>query len=193
MYFANMFCYGSAQDKVGITGIRGCMGIVYIGGASMYALHIPPDSDDVQKMARVDFEAFVKNNEPVAKGSGYLFAFVNGKNRPSAVDEMKDMKKRLNAPPTIIYRMMKHLGQDSGGFGADSVAIMLERWHASTDNPSGCLIWYKRNDDITWVGGGARESGQYKPRPAYQGDEVPSEFNAHWWRMDGLNCTIANV
>jgi len=194
MYFANMFCYGNAQDMVGITGIRGCLGVVYIGNGSMYAIHIPPAHDDEQKLGRKAFETFVKNNEQnVGNGSGYLFAFVNGKNRTGVVDEMKDMKKRLKSPPTAIYRIMKHLGPDSGGYSADSVVIMVERWHASTDNPSGCLMWYKRNDAVNWVGGGANESGQYKDRPSFKGDEVPDEFNAHWWRMDDMTCTITTV
>ncbi len=120
MYFSNMYSYGHAQDIVGITGIRGCMGIIYVGTGAMYAVHIPPDHDDVQKGARVQFETLVKNNEAaVGKGHGYLFAFVNGSNRTDAADEMKDMKKRLNSPPTSVYRIMKHLGQDSGKLGAD--------------------------------------------------------------------------
>jgi hypothetical protein len=41
----------------------------------------------------------------------------------------------------------------------DSVAIMLERVHASTASPGGYVIWYKRNDQINWVNGGAQEAG----------------------------------
>jgi hypothetical protein len=194
MYFANMYCYGHAQDIAGITGIRGCMGIIYVGAGASYAIHIPPDHDDVQKQAREAFETFVKNNEnAVGKGQGHLFAFVNGSNRTDAADELKDMKKRLNSPPTSVYRIMKHLGQESGKLGADSVVIMLERVHASASNPGGCAMWYKRADAVTWVAGGSAEDGQYKVRVAFQGNEVPSDLNAHWWRMSQDNCTIKTI
>lgn len=196
MYFADMYCYGSDAGTVGITGIRGCMGIVYIGNGANYAIHIPPDSDDVQKAARKAFATFIKNNEQhVGRGNGCLFAFVNGRNRTTATGEMKDMKSRLGSPPTLIYRITKHLGPDSGGLGADAVVIMVEKLHAAGTTADACAIWYKRNDAITWVGGGTHEAGQYKVRQAFQGDKIPDNLNALWRRMtlENQNCTIEKV
>ena len=41
MYYAQMFCYGTDNNHVGITGIRGCLGVVF-ATANLYAVHIPP-------------------------------------------------------------------------------------------------------------------------------------------------------
>lgn len=201
MYFANMYCYGEDQTMVGITGIRGCMGVIYVGAGSMYAIHIPDNGRDMNMQAGKQFVTWVKNQgQAVGKGHGHLFGFANGINRSfstanysSAEEEVRAIKKGLNAPPTLLYRIMKHLGVNSGKDSADSAAIMLERVHSTGANPSGCAIWYKRNDDIKWVGGGARETAQYKVDPRYQGDGVPSDLNAHWWRMSGDNCNIIKI
>ncbi len=197
MYFAHMFCYGRALDIAGITGIRGCMGFIYVGQAALYAIHIPDTAADVMKAGGKAFGTWVKHQEQNV-GKGRLFAFANGTNRTLAgyytgEEQAKDIKKSLGSPPTVLYRIMKHLGTGSGGLMADSVAIMLERVHASAGNPSGCAIWYKRNDAITWVSGGTHESGQYKVDARYQGDAVPSDLQAHWWRASELNCTVTTI
>ncbi len=194
MYFANMYCYGHDNNVVGITGIRGCMGVVYVGAASMYAVHIPHNSDDLNKLGGETFVGWVKNQETnLGKRSGYLFAFVNGKNRSDAKDEVSAIKKGLKSPPTTLYRILKHLGSNSGGFGADSVAIMVDRVHTSPLAPSGCLLYYKRNDDVTWIGGGSHESGQYKLDSRYQGDAVPSDVRGGWRRFNNDNCSSTPI
>jgi hypothetical protein len=199
MYFANMYCYGRADDIAGITGIRGCLGIIYVGAAAMYALHIPDNGPDANKAAGKVFVKWVKNQgEAVGKGHGYLFAYANGRNRSlkgyyTAEEQATDIKKGLGSPPTILYRIMRHLGPGSGGMQADSVAIMLERVHASKSNPTGCISWYKQNDPITWISGGTNEAGQYKMDPRYQGDKVPSDLEAHWWLASDVNCTLTTI
>jgi hypothetical protein len=70
---------------------------------------------------------------------------------------------------------------------------MLERVHASEGNPSGCAIWYKRNDQITWANGGANETGQYLARPQYSGAEVPSDLMSHWWQASDLTCSLTTI
>lgn len=201
MYFAHMFCYGNANDIAGITGIRGCMGVIYVGAASLYSIHIPPGGRAECMGAGQTFATWVKNQENrVGKGHGHLVAFSNGRERnvsgadyTSAEEEIREIKKALKSPPTTLYRIKKHLGANSGELGADSVAIMLERVHASESSPGGYICWYKRNDQITWVNGGAREAGQYLPRPNYSGTLIPSDLNAHWWRAGAENCTLTVI
>lgn len=200
MYFSNMFCYGAANDRVGITGIKGCMGVVYVGAQSMYAIHIPPDGEDVVTQAGQVFVSFIKNNEAQVGKGGYLVGFANGSNRTlgsktvlTGPQELKLMKKALNSPPTQLVQIMKHLGPGSGGASADAVVIMVERTHASPFAPHGVLSYYKRNDDITWVDGGQDATGQYKPRPIYLGAQVPSDLFGLWRRMSNENCTTTTV
>lgn len=201
MYFAHMFCYGDANDVAGITGIRGCMGVVYVGTASLYSIHIPPGGRAETMGAGKTFSRWVKNQEnKVGKGHGYLVVFANGRERTlsgkdytSADEEAREIKKSLHSPPTTLYRINKHLGPNSGGLGADSVAIMLERVHASDGNPGGYVCWYKRNDQINWVNGGAQEAGQYLARPQYSGTLVPSDLNSHWWRVGEETCSVTTI
>jgi hypothetical protein len=202
MYFAQMYCYGFDNDIVGITGIVGCMGVIYVGQGAMYAVHIPDGGAAENKAAGKTFADWVKNQQgQVGKGHGRLLVFANGTNRSiakgsfsKAEEEAKDIKKALKSPPTTMYRIMKHLGPNSGGQSANSAAIMVERVHATTDNPSGCAIWYKKDfGHITWVAGGKAESGQYKAKPSFCGAIVPSDLNAQWWRMSDMTCTVAQI
>ena len=191
MYFANMFCYDSSTDAtVGITGIRGCMGIIYFGSRP-YAIHIPPTKDEDHKTAREVFEQYIKNQEGgvLAKKSGYLFALVNGANRTEAEDEISDMRKRLNRPPTTIYRIMKNLGGNSGGKQAESVAIMMELSQPTKAVKSGVFGKYMRNDSVEWVDSGDHEVGQYKKNSAYLGNGRPKDF-AGWHLLDKASCKI---
>lgn len=199
MYFCNMFCYGDSYATIGITGIMGCMGAIYVGARSMYAIHIPPDKRDVLQIADETFVRFVRNNEQ-SVGKGHLYGFVNGKNRNvdsnndiSAEAEMRFIKKGLGSPSTTLYRIMKHLGPESGKFSADSVVIMLERVHASAYAPGGAAIFYKRNADITWVDGGEPATGQYKPRPAYIPAKIPSDLHSLWRHATDENCTVTKI
>lgn len=202
MYFAQMYCYGFDSDIVGISGIVGCIGVIYVGQGAMYAVHIPDGGAAENKAAGQTFTTWVKQQQQnVGKGHGHLFLFANGTNRSiakngfsKAEDEAKDIKKALNSPPTTVYRLMKHLGPNSGGQSAASAAIMLERVHVTTSNPSGCAIWYKQDfQNIVWVAGGKQESGQYKNRPNFCGTKVPNDLESHWWRADDTNCTISSI
>ena len=181
MYFANMYCYGSDNNTVGITGMLGCMGVVYISAGSMYAIHIPDNNDRLNKLGGKTFVKWVKNQEQrITQDSGHLIAFINGKNRPDAENEVRTIKEGLKSPTTTLYRILKHLGAGSGGLGADSVAMMVDRVHTSKLAPDGCLCYYKRNADINWVSGMVQESGQYKINNGFKGDKVPSDVQAGW-------------
>jgi hypothetical protein len=194
VYFANMFCYGHDNNLVGITGIRGCMGVIYVGAASIYAVHIPDNSADMNALGGKTFADWVKNQEgATGKGHGHLFAFCNGTNRPSAEAEVKAIKKALNKPPTILYRILKHLGPQSGGNQAEAATIMMERVHATAREPAGVVAWYISDNKVTWTAGGKAETGQYNNKPAYQGASVPSDLECHWWLMDETTTTATTI
>lgn len=194
MYFANMYCYGHDNDLVGITGIVGCMGVIYVGAASIYAVHIPNNSAELDAAGGKAFAEWVTNQEgQVGKGQGYLFGFCNGANRSTAGAELKAIKKALKSPDTTLYRINKHLGPESGKFGADAVVIMLERVHVTPREPKGCAIWFKANNKITWQAGGKSESDQYKKMAAFTGAQIPSDLEAGWWLMDEMTTTSTEV
>ncbi len=202
MYFANMYCYGFDNDIVGITGIVGCMGVIYVGQGQMYAVHIPDHGKDSNYAGGKVFSDWVKNQQgAVGKGHGHLFAFVNGINRQDntgtnskAEEEVKAIKKALNSPPTTLNRLMKHLGPGSGGSGALSAAIMLERVHATGENPAGCAMWYAQDfGNLNWVAGGKRETGQYKVNSGFQGAKIPSDLSSHWWRVNDTTCSMISI
>ena len=188
MYFANMYCYGSDNNTVGITGMLGCMGVVYISAGSMYAIHIPDNNDTLNKLGGKTFVKWVKHQEQrITQDSGHLIAFINGKNRPDAENEVRAIKEGLKSPTTTLYRILKHLGAGSGGAMADAAAIMVDRVHISKLAPKGCLCYYKRDGDIKWVAGGVHESGQYKINSSYTGDGVPSDVRAGWRYLNADN------
>jgi hypothetical protein len=200
MYFSNMYCYGQDPTLIGVTGIVGCIGVVFVGHASMYAIHIPDNGPAVNYAAGKTFADWVKNSEQNTK-AGYLLTFSNGTNRSmsgknfsTTEDETAAIKKLLKGPTTTIYRIKKHLGPNSGGASANSAAIMIDRVHPSASNPSGAVPWFKQDfGKITWVPGGSAETAQYLARPQYRGAKIPSDMNAGWWRMDADNCNIAVV
>jgi hypothetical protein len=197
MYFANMYSYGRSTDgKVGITPIRGCMGIIYFGNLGPYAIHIPPTNDNDEKAGREAFAHYVSNNEGISLGSGSLFAFVNGRNRPNADAEMQHMKQLLNNPPTTIYRIKKHLGPDSGRLGAESPAIMMEHSQPTKKNGSGCFGFYKKDGSVTWVKTGEPRAGFYGLEgraDGFQSNQIPSNFG-DWYPVEKSdNCNISNI
>jgi hypothetical protein len=203
MYFANMYCYGDSNDIVGITGIRNCMGIVYIGSGSMYAIHIPYDKADVWRTAAQTFINFVSNNNGKAGSKGSLFGFVNGKNNSltskehasalSAGEELAIIKKGLGSPKTVLCRIMKELGGQSGGDMADAAAIMVKRIQVTSKDPSGTAIFYKRDADVTWVSGGEPPTGQYKLFEGFRSAVIPSDLVGLWRRATTENCTFTTV
>ncbi|CAN7543837.1 hypothetical protein LJR030_005571 [Rhizobium sp. LjRoot30] len=201
MYFAPMYKYGNANDKIGITGIIGCMGLIYVGHNGMYAIHIPDIGRAKDELASDLFIAHIKNNEVSVGGKhGHLLTFANGTNRTwtgatymSAEEISKRVKKGLKSPSTTLYRIMKGLGPNSGGSMAKSVVILLNRVHSSKSNPSGSDLFYKANDDITWVSYPKKASGTYAGVPIGTDSQVPSELIAGWTRMTDQNCKLVQI
>jgi hypothetical protein len=204
MYFCDMYCYGDSNDSIiGITGIRNCMGIVYAGPGRLYAVHIPFDDAPVWRHAAEAFTRCIKNSGGNGGSKGYLFGFVNGSNNTltskdsakilSADEELLIIKKGLGSPKTVLYRFKAHLGTQSGGDMADSAAIMVQRAHAATDNPSGIQVFYKRNDEINWVAGGEPPIGQFKIRQGTAAAIRPAQIDMSWIRAGKGNSTLKSI
>lgn len=193
MYFANMFCYGHDQGTVGITGIRGCMGLIYRGAGANFAAHLPPTGSRVQ--GAKDVAGYVKRNQAkLGKGHGQLFVIMNGTNRADeAEEEGRAIKKALRNPATTMVRIMKHLGPDSGTNQAESVVIMADSVIATDANPSGLSLWYKSDAQITWGPGGSQDGGRYAGAGAGGATQIPTDLNSHWWRVSDDNCRVSSI
>jgi hypothetical protein len=173
---------------VGITGIRGCLGVVYKGAHALYAIHIPPDIDsNVDAKGGRDFAEYIVSIEQ-NPGKGELFFFVNGGNRSTVEAEAKAIRTILKKPATKIYRIMEHLGA-TGNFKLDgkSVAIMVK------NTIGGLEMTYKHVPDNDWVVGGKSEMQQYANKPHYKGNKVPNDLVAGWYPVDKNNCTITKL
>ena len=192
MYFANMFCYGRDTTTIGVTGILGCLGIIYVGAGAMYATHIVCGSERDDADGRETFTSWIKRQEQRA-GKGHLFLFTNARNRPQAAEEARELKKALNGPATTVYQIMKNLEPKVGTSDQASVVTLLDRGHSNINNPSGCNIFYKKNEDIVWVDGGSAESGQYKARPSFCGAKIPSDVTFGWRTVGAGNCEVTTI
>jgi hypothetical protein len=190
MYYAQMFCYGTDNNHVGITGIRGCLGAVFATPNHLYAVHIPPMNSERDSQGAREFTAMITGAEGANPG-GDLYLFVNGTNRLQAHDEARAMKEDLGGSPTQVYRIMANLGSQSGGAQADAVAIKVERIIGGVD------LRYKRNDDITWIDGGNPKIGCYYPAMVaeFGGAKVPdgASLGGGWFQMTKATCSILNV
>lgn len=188
MYFAHMYCFGWDHDLVGITGIKSCMGVVFQGSRTLYAIHIPDNSTELNALGCNAFAKFVLGGErPADPKKGQLLAFANGNNHPSAEQEVATIQSLLNGPKATLYRYRKHLTQDPSGLSADSATTMVKHTH------TGLILGYKHIPDAAWNDSGKPESGQYKHDPRYQGRAAPINCWGGWNNMDAGNCTIIKI
>jgi hypothetical protein len=184
MFFANMFCYGSDQTEVGITGIRGCMGVVYSGATRLYAIHIPPMGDSTNALGASKFAEYVKGHEPKDASPGDLFFFVNGTNRPNANSEAHNLKDLLKPKTATLFRIMTGLGKGSGGSQAEHSPSIL------VTNRGSVNLRYKCVPDDQYIDGGATEAGQYLGQQGGMGsNKVPSDYKnpQDWIVITGEN------
>jgi hypothetical protein len=190
MYYAQMFCYGTDPNHVGITGIRGCLGAVFASPNHLYAVHIPPMNAQRDAQGASAFTAMITGAEG-ANPSGNLYLFVNGMNRTQALDEARAMKEDLSGAPCQVYRIMANLGAQSGTAQADSVVIKVERMIGGFD------LSYKRDDDLNWIDGGRQKTGCYYPAMdgSFGSAKVPDApaFTGGWFQMTRATCSILNV
>lgn len=190
MYYAQMFCYGTDNNHVGITGIRGCLGAVFTTPNHLYAVHIPPMGPERDSQGAREFIAMITGAER-PNPAGDLYLFVNGMNRKEVNDEARAMKEALGGSPTQVYRIMANLGSQSGGLQADAVAIKVERMIGGVD------LRYKRDGDINWIGGGNPKTGCYyrKMDGSFGDAKVPdgASLGGGWFQMTKATCSILNV
>ena len=190
MYYAQMFCYGTDPNHVGITGIRGCLGAVFASPNHLYAVHIPPMNTERDSQGASAFTAMITGAEG-ANPAGDLYLFVNGTNRLQAHDEARTMKEALGGAPTQVYRIMTNLGTQTGTSQADAVVIKVERVIGGVD------LAYKRDDDMKWIDGGRQKAGcDYQAMDGSFGSaKVPDApaFTGGWFQMTRATCSILNV
>jgi hypothetical protein len=209
-YFAEMFCYGKAHTHVGITGIKNCYGIIYVGAHYGYAIHIPYQTKDDAMLGATTFIRHVKNNEGSTGANGHLFGFINGSNWNLSTREhrtsisgpelleviKKGLGSRRNSPAATLYRIRQHLGPNSGGDSAKAVVIMIERVHVNDNNADGCVKLYRAEDEITYEHYGSPPDGQYKGSSRFGTlHRNPTNMGqaAGWHPMDAVNCIIVNI
>jgi hypothetical protein len=189
---AQMYCYGWDYNCVGITGIRGCIGCVYVGQSAIYAIHIPPQTLEKQQAGAAEFANYVLHGPDKKTGTeGQLHVFVNGKNRNEAEEEARALRSKLNQPVTKVYRIMKHLGPKSGTDSADAVSILVKRVASSLN------MTYKHVPDDNWDAGGKEKIGCYDKRfEGSFGDAVvpnDAELANGWHQVDASNCSILQI
>jgi hypothetical protein len=188
MYFANMYCYGMDHLEVGITGILGCMGVVYKGAQALYAVHIP-DHQATNATGAAVFAQFVGHFELIeTRKSGDLFVFINGSNRPSAEEEARNLKSLLNAKKATLCRIMRNLGPKSGGDMADSASILVR-------DRGNIELLYKHVPDDQYIAGGKGPVGQYRQISGFSGNCVPNDYLSPqgWHIMNGANCLCIKI
>lgn len=188
MYMAQMFCYGWDNTEVGITGIIGCIGVVFRGSRNLYAIHVPPRNQEVNALGGQAFATFVGTKEGARTNEGELLVFVNGRNRSSAEEEARAIMSQLKPTVTKVYRIMKNLGPGSGGFSADPVTIWVK------NVIGGIKIMYKRVPDQGWTAGGKGKEGRYGPDPTFDSiDQVPTDLMSGWHDVDDKNCSVVRI
>ncbi len=190
MFFANMFCYGSDLTEVGITGIRGCMGVVYRSPTRLYAVHIPPMSNASNKLGADTFANYIQQTEGQGGVAGDLFFFLAGTTRSSALSEAHHLKSLLGPNTATLFRIMTGLGAGSGTDHAENSPSVLvaDRGFIS--------LQYKCVPDNQYVAGGANEAGQYMGQAGGMGsNKVPSDYQnpQGWTTITGANCYRVSI
>ena len=187
MYYAQMFDYGTDQNHVGITGIVGCMGVVFAAPAHLYAIHIP-DMTNSRLVGANAFVAMVQGGEGAPNPAGTLHVFVNGMSRHTADAEARTMLDGLGAPATKVYRLMT--GLDPAIPGSDPLAATIR-----VQLVAGALqLEYKHVPDNQWIPGGNARAGRYAGSLA----DTPTrpnagELAAAWNQMTNATCHIRGV
>jgi len=186
VYYAQMFDYGSDPNHVGITGILGCMGVVFAAANHLYAIHIP-DMVNSNLIGARAFVAMVQGGEGAAHPAGSLHLFVNGMKRPTADDEARTMLDALGSPPTRVYRLMTGLPPANGGEPSSAtIKVQLVAGNAQ--------LGYKHVPDDQWVQGGSARTGRYlgglPDDPTRPNDGA---LAAAWNQMTNATCHIRGL
>jgi hypothetical protein len=153
MYLATMFSYGQHPSSVGVTGIRGCMGVFVQHGNTLFAIHIPDNSAARNKEGADAFIGMV-NTGGFNGANAKLYVVLNNNNRPNFLDEIKYIGQSLGIRKAEIARLQKHIGKSGGEYNA--VCVLCERVHQAT-----CVLKYKEDQDVRYEPGGQPRDGYY--------------------------------
>jgi hypothetical protein len=156
MFVATMFSYGSDDECVGVDGIRGCMAVFLAYGKMVYAIHVPDNTEERNKMGKDAFVTYIRQQIPKFSGSdAQLFGVVNNNNRPSFEKEMFEYCKDLFVGRVTLVRLRDNLGADRSQ--PDAAAVLCERKDGGL-----CVLKYQKADDVKWgVGVGTARAGYY--------------------------------
>jgi hypothetical protein len=157
----------------------------------LYAVHIPPQSLEKQRVGGEVFARFVMGGpDKNMQEAGQLHVFVNGKNRPEVEEEARAIRFILKNPVTKIYRIMQHLGVSSGGLNADSVSIIVRRMAGMR-----LRMTYKHVPDDQWFAAGREKTGIYDAQyeESFGKATLPKDVVSGWHGVDNTTCTILKI
>lgn len=173
MYIADMFCFGSDQNSVGVNGIRGCMGMFVSHGGTLYSIHMPPSSDDKNDRGRRAFAQYIRDQSGKFDGAtAQMVCVVNNTERSSASDESYELCRLLGMQHFTLFRAVKFIEPD--GTQPSAIAVVWQR------TKGGQLeLKYRMDRDVKWLEGqGAPRGGHYG---AFRDDEKLSTTTEGWY------------
>jgi hypothetical protein len=186
MYYAQMFDYGSHHNHVGVTGILGCMGVVFAAANHLYAIHIP-DMVNSNPIGGAHFVQMVQGGEGAANPAGTLHLFVNGMQRSTSDSEARAIRAPLGNPETKVYRMMNGLPiLPNGNQASPTIAALLIAGNLH--------LLFKHVPDDEYEAGGDPRTGRYLGQAA----DAPTRpnanaFNGGWNQMTPATCHIRRI
>lgn len=190
MYIADMFCYGSSTDFVGVNGIVGCMGVFVSSGATLYAVHLP-DSINYNVAGRTAFAQFVTHSAGWNPATATMIAVLNGDNRPAANAELNDLAQQLGIGSYRLVRMRKNIESSPTREPLSTAVLCLFN---PPGNPPGINLRYQMDKNVRWIdNGGEARAGQYR---AMRGDGllgVNPAWGAGWQEVNATNCDLSLV
>ena len=206
MYFAAMYAYGSDPYCVGITGIRGCMGVVIDYNRMLYAVHVP---DLRPQLAPPSFCNWVIGQQPNFNFNGKtakMYAVLNKDNRKEAHQELKDFSRRLGIKSFKLIRCMQVPSVPNESKEPESIAIAFRYapkvaftssggFKASTmENADDLEISFKANKDIVWDAAACAPRGGTYLTYLNDPDKAPkSVTGAGWIKVNKQTCNIKTI
>ncbi len=190
VYIADMFCYGSSRDFVGINGIVGCMGVFVSCGQTLYAVHMP-DSPNYDEAGRIAFAQFVTGSGGWNAANATMIGALNNNERPGANAELTDLARRLGVGSFRLVRLRKNIDFTATRAPVAVVVLCLFDPPGTT---SGIQLRYQMDKNVRWdKGKGEAQAGRYR---AMRDDELLSvnpAWGSGWQQVDGTNSDISLV
>lgn len=187
MYIADMFCYGSSTDSVGVNGINGCMGVFIACNQVLYAAHMP-DSINYNQPGRIAFANFVSHGANWNPAQATMVGVLNGSNRSSAKGELVDIAQRLNIRSFRTVRLRQGIEKTTGNEPLAAAVLFLFK----PQGGGAIEMRYQMDKYVKWVQNqGEARAGQYR---ALRGDRrfwTSAAWGAGWNAVDSNSCDLA--